>query len=106
MITIIRTANIQAEKYVEALEWAIKLSMLISSKFSVSSRVARNIGGNITEIHWLTDFKSIADFESFRNKVETDREYRDLIQQAITHNLLIGESLVDRIYGTVSLAKL
>jgi len=98
--------SIQTGKYVEVLEWAVKVSLLINGKFSVNTRVVRNIGGNFSEIHWLTDLKSLSDFESFRNKVETDSEYRNLIQEAITHNLLVSESLVDRIYGTVNLAKL
>ena len=105
MVTTIRSAKIQSGKFIEAIQWAVKVAMLINRKLNSHTKVARNVGGLFSEVHWLTEFENLAEYETFRDKLEADGEYQAMFKEAISQDLFVAESVMDQMYGVVPLPK-
>jgi len=103
MITFVRTATIHDGKVQDAFAWAVKVANYINEHISgVNVQVVRNIGGPIYQVHWVSNYESLAAFAERMKRVETDAGYQQLLVEGRQQLLLIGSSIVDNLYETVS----
>jgi len=102
MITAVRTASIHDGKIAEALAWAVKVTNYARDKFGANTQLMRNIGGPAGQIHWVSTFPSLADFENARKQIEPDEGYKSLVMEARQQNLFIGTSVVDALYESIA----
>jgi len=63
MITVVRTANIHDGKIDAAFAWAVKIAKYGRDKLGMNTQVARNIGGELYQLHWVSTYPSLADAE-------------------------------------------
>ena len=102
MITWVRTASIHDGKVEDSFAWAVKVANYINEKFEATVRVGRNIGGPVYQIHWVSDYQSLAVYEDLTKKVEADAGYQELLAEARQGGLFIGTSIVDSLYEMIS----
>ena len=103
MITWVRTANIHDGKINEAFEWAAKVASYINKKFDGANvQVLRNVGGPMYQVHWVGTHDSLAEFERQWKQIESDKGYRNLLTEIRRKGALIGTSVIDSLYESVS----
>lgn len=102
MITFVRTANIHDGKAQEAMAWAIKAAGYISENLGVNLQVMRNIGGMVSQVHWVANYESLSDFEAAMAKIEADAGYQQLLAEGRdAGGLFAASSIVDNLYASV-----
>ncbi len=78
MVITDRSAQIAPGKRVEALEWARKLTLHLRQKYPEhNARLAEEVLGDHTVIHWILEFDSLADYEEHGRKIADDKTYQD-----------------------------
>lgn len=103
MITQVRTAGIHDGKLQDAFAWAIKVASYVNKNVQGANvQVARNVGGPLYEVHWVSTVQSLAEYEAVWKRLEADSGYQNLIKEGRQQGLFIGSSIVDRLYETVS----
>jgi len=103
MITSILTANSQDGKGQAAFAWAVKVANYLNGSFSGANvKVLRNIGGPAWQVHWTSNFESLAVFEEERKRIEADEGYHKLLGEGRDQNLFIASSVVERLYQAIS----
>lgn len=53
------------------------------------------------QIHWVSTYQSLADFEKAWKQIEADDGYRALVSEARQQDLFIGTSITDSLYESV-----
>jgi hypothetical protein len=101
MITVVRTANIQDGKFIDAFAWAVKATGYVREKLGTNAQLSRNIGGPTYQVHWVSTYPSLADFEKAVKRMEADEGYKSLIEEARQQRLFIGTSIVDALYESI-----
>jgi hypothetical protein len=101
MITSVRSASVHDGKLFDAITFAVKIAKYMREKFSLNTQVSRNVGGPIYQLHWITTYPSLADFEKTGRQVEADEGYRSLLAELRQQNLLIGTSVTDSLYENI-----
>lgn len=101
MITSVVTADIHDGKLADAFAWAAKAAGYVSKQLGTNLQIARNIGGLLYQVHFVSTFASLAEFEQFSNKLQADPGYQELVTQARQEELLIGRSIVTHLYESV-----
>jgi hypothetical protein len=102
MITHVRTANIHDGKLADALAWAAKVCKYLRDHHGTNTQLARNIGGQIFQLHWVSTYPTLADFEKTMKKVENDAGYMALIGEARQQVLFIGTSVTDALHEMIA----
>lgn len=103
MITWVRTADIHDGKLNEAFAWAVKVTAYLNKKFKGADiQVMRNLGGPVYQVHWACNYDSLAAFEEQWKKIENDRGYNNLLSEIRKKGVLIGTSVVDSLYESIS----
>jgi hypothetical protein len=103
MITSIRTANSQDGKGQAGFAWAVKVANYINGSISGANvQVLRNIGGPTWQVHWVSNYESLAAFEGMMKRFEADEGYRKLLGEARDQQLFVASSVVDRLYEAIS----
>ena len=103
MITSILTANPQDGKGHAAFALAVKVANYINGSFSGANlQVLRNIGGPTWQVHWISNFESLAVFEEERKRIEADEGYLKLLGEGREQNLFAASSVVERLYEVIS----
>ena len=103
MITWMRTADIHDGKIDEAFSWAVKVANYINKKFKgVKVQVFRNVAGPAFQVHWVVNYPSLAIFEDKWRQIQADKGYGDLLKELREQSALVGASIVDSIYESVS----
>jgi len=101
MITVVRTANIHDGKIDAAFAWAVKIAKYGRDKLGMNTQVARNIGGELYQLHWVSTYPSLADAEKATKHAEGDEGFKALVGEARQQGLLVGTSIKDSIYESV-----
>jgi len=102
MITFVRTGDIQDGKAMQAIEWAVKISAYINETFETNISVQQNVAGQINQLHWVSTFESLGDFEVLMGKLMEDADYQQLIAESGEKGLFSANSLVDSFYRTIT----
>jgi len=79
--------------------------MLMLHRGSISGahvQVLRNIGGPVWQVHWISNYESLAAFEEMRKRIEADEGYLKLLGEGRDQQLLVASSVVDRLYEVIS----
>lgn len=102
MIVSIRTAGIQYGKQASAMAWAVKVAAYINSTFpGAKVRTTRSVGGPLSQVHWISEYASLADFETAWAKIESDAGYQALLKEARDGMLFDARSLRDDLHQTI-----
>ena len=102
MITFVRTANIHDGKMQDAMAWAVKTATYISQNLGVNVQVMRNVGGLVSQVHWVSNYASLADFEASMTKIVADAGYQQLLAEGGAGGLFAANSIVDNLYASAS----
>ena len=102
MITSVRTADINDGMAQAAFTWAVKVSHYINDNVDgVEVEVMRNVGGAVYQVHWVSRYASLAEYERLWGALEADAGYQALIDEARGAGFFIGMSIEDQLYATV-----
>lgn len=101
MITLVRTISIHDGKLGDAIAWSVKVTNYIVEKHGLKGQVNRNIGGAGYQIHFVSSYHSLADFEKAMKQVEADPGYMALVLEARQQGLFIGASVKDALYESI-----
>ena len=101
MITFVRTANIHDGKAQEAMAWAVKIATYISQNPGMNVQVMRNVAGLVSQVHWVANFASLAEFEASVAKIVADAGYQQLLAEGQAGGLFAASSTVDNLYASV-----
>ena len=103
MIIAIRTAGIQSGKQAAAVAWAVSVAAHINALLpGTKVRVTRAVGGPIAEVHWMSEYASLAEFETVWAKIEGDAGFQALLKEARDEDLFDPRTLRDEIHQTVA----
>lgn len=103
MITWVRTADIHDGKMNEAFAWAVKVAAYLNKKFKGAEiQVMRNVAGPVYQVHWVCNYDSLGAFEARWKEIEKDKGYNNLLSEIRKKSALIGTSVVDSFYESVS----
>jgi hypothetical protein len=93
MIVSVRTAGIQYGKQNAAY---------INATFKGANvRTTRAVGGPISQVHWISEYSSLADFETIWAKIEGDSGYQALLKEARDGMLFDARTLRDDLHQTI-----
>ena len=101
MITAVRTANIHDGKANEAVAWAIKTATYVSENLGVNLQVMRNVGGPVFQLHWVSNYESLAAYEAAMARIEADEGYQGLLAEGRNQGLFIASSIIDNLYASI-----
>jgi hypothetical protein len=93
MILSVRTAGIQSGKQAAA--------HINSTLPGLNVRATRSVGGLVACVHWISEYASLADFESKWAKLEADASYQALLKEARDANLFDASSIRDDLHQTI-----
>ena len=62
----------------------------------------RNIGGPIWQVHWVSNYESLAAYDKIMKGIEADSGYLKLVGEARDQKLFISTSIVDNLYEAIS----
>ncbi len=98
MITVVRTTPIMQGKTGEAMEWAEKAEKTLNTKCSWKGQVLFNISGHLDKIYWVGTHDSLAAYETWREKMDTNDDYNGILQDATARGLFVGSGITDHFY--------
>lgn len=102
MIVAVRSANIQQGVAIaEVFEWAVKVSMYLNEKFGTDTRVLRNVNGTMYQVHWATNYETLAQMEETNQELIADEGYNGLLAEAREQQLFVAASIVDNFHQSV-----
>ncbi len=101
MITAIRSAQIQDGKAQPAVEWALKAASYIRETFGTDTQVMRNVGGQTYQLHWVTNYESLAALEELQARSMVHEGYNAMLAEAGELGLFAIDSIVDSIYQSL-----
>jgi len=96
MIHMTRTASIAPGKAPAAHAFAQKVASHWKTEWDRTIEVRRPIGGNPSRIAWVSQYKDLAEYETFMVKSLADPKYMDLLVTA--GDLFIPGSINDEIW--------
>jgi len=96
MIHMTRTASIAPGKAPAAHSFAQKVASHWKTEWDRTIEVRRPIGGNTSRIAWVSQYKDLAEYETFMVKSLADPKYMDLLVTA--GDLFIPGSINDEIW--------
>jgi hypothetical protein len=103
MITVVRTASVHDGKMTEAVTWAVNATRYLRDRLGTNTQLARNIGGPVFQLHWVSTYPSLADLERVMRQIETDEGYNSRVAEARQRGLFIATSIVDSLYESIPL---
>jgi hypothetical protein len=93
----VRTGQIKTGKGREAMEWAKKVTGYINNTYPESNyEILSNIGSDLSQLHAISRFESLAQFEAYLAKLASDEKYLAIVQEMWDADLFTGWS--DRLY--------
>jgi hypothetical protein len=102
MILSIRSAGIQSGKQAAAFAWAVKVAAHINATVpGINVRASREVGGHVAVVHWISEYASLADFETKWAKLEADPGYQAHLKDARDAMYFDAASIHDHLYQTV-----
>ena len=103
MITYTLSMSIHDGKLVDAFSWAAKVAAHINQKFPGSNvQVVRNVGGPMYELHFVSVSESLAAYDALTKQMQADEGYQKLLNEGREQRLIIGTSVNERLYETVT----
>ena len=102
MITVVRSVEARDGKFRQALEGALQTASLINEKYDKETRVMGNVAGKSSQLHWVTEFESLAEFEEWVAKVSQDEKLAEMVAEHFEQGLFVEGSFTDNIYRTLS----
>ncbi len=103
MVTNVLSATIHDGKLVEATAWALKTAAYINDRFPEANlQVHRNVGGAMYELHWIGTAESLAAYDDLNKRIQADDGYQKLLQEGRLRGHVIGSSVTERLYETIS----
>ena len=69
---------------------------------SQTCRVVRIVGGPMYELHWVSTDESLAAYDDLNKEIQADEGYQKLLNEGREQRLVIGSSVTERLYETVS----
>ncbi len=98
MVRFQRTGSINQDKADEAVQWALKVAEYINKQFPEATlTVFLNRFGVQNAIHWVADFKQLADLDAYQLKIGADEGYKNLVKETTG---LFGE-ISDSVINTI-----
>ena len=69
MIVSVRTFDLKEDKYFEGIQWAQSMTKLFSDEFGVRVKILTAVSGPTQQIHFVSEYDSLADFEELMSKM-------------------------------------
>jgi hypothetical protein len=102
MILSVRTGGMQSGKQMAGFAWAVKVAAYLNTTFpGMNVRVTRPVGGPLAEVHWLSEFASLAEYEARVAKFEADAGYQGLLKEARDGGFFDARTLRDDLHQTI-----
>jgi hypothetical protein len=102
MILSLARAGIEYGKQAAAIAWAAKFAAHMNTILPGSNvRVTRAVGGPVAEVYVLSEFASLADYETRSATLETDAGYQALLKEARDGGLFDARTLRIELHQTV-----
>lgn len=102
MITAVRTATMTDGNAMAGFAWAVKVGGHITQNVGINVQVLRNIGGPVNQVHWVSNYESLADYEAGLKKIYEDAGFQQLFAEAAEQKLFVSSSIVDSLYETIA----
>jgi len=102
MILALARAGIEYGKQAAAFAWTAKVASHMNTTFPGSNvRVTRAVGGPVAEVCMLSEFASLADYETRSAKFEADAGYQALLKEARDGGLFDARTLRIELHQTI-----
>ena len=95
MLMNVRTAVVQPGKLAQAMTWADDLCETIA-RLGGHLKLGTQVGGSVTTIVWIAEYKDFADYEARTSKLFANAEYNEIAQQAAT--VLVSGEIRDQLF--------
>jgi len=96
MITVIRTSTAFPGMTGEAVVWAKRIAAMVKRVTGRDQFVATAFAGMLSEIAWIAQYDSIAQYDDLRTRVLNDPEYIAALRQA--RDLFVPGSVRDQVW--------
>lgn len=96
MITVIRTSTAFPGMTGEAVSWAKRIAAMVKRVTGRDQFVATAFAGMLSEIAWIAQYDSVAQYDELRTKVMNDPEYIDALKKA--RDLFVPGSVRDQVW--------
>jgi hypothetical protein len=95
MVRWMRSTNVKAGKYMEAIGWAKEMAAYGEKAYGAKIRVFLDSFGDVSTIRWMIDYPDLATAEKATEKVLADTEYFKRVAQAFTTGLFVEGTTID-----------
>ena len=95
MLMNVRTAVVQPGKLAEAMAWARHVQDTVA-RLGGDLKLGKQVGGSVTTIVWIAQYKDFADYENRTSKLLANTEYNKSVADAA--NLLVAGEIRDQLF--------
>jgi len=81
MIVSVRTFDLKEDKYFEGIQWAQSMTKLFSDEFGVRVKILTAVSGPTQQIHFVSEYDSLADFEELMSKMLAHPKVQEFSKQ-------------------------
>ena len=81
MIVSVRTFDLKEDKYFEGIQWAQSMTKLFSDEFGVPVKILTAVSGPTQQIHFVSEYDSLADFEELMSKMLAHPKVQEFSKQ-------------------------
>ena len=81
MIVSVRTFDLKEDKYFEGIRWAQSMTKLFSDEFGVQVKILTAVSGPTQQIHFVSEYDSLADFEELMSKMLAHPKVQEFSKQ-------------------------
>ena len=81
MIVSVRTFDLKEDKYFEGIQWAQSMTKLFSDEFGVQVKILTAVSGPTQQIHFVSEYDSLADFEELMSKMLAHPKVQEFSKQ-------------------------
>ena len=99
MIVSVRTFDLKEDKYFEGIRWAQSMTKLFSDEFGVQVKILTAVSGPTQQIHFVSEYDSLADFEELMSKMLAHPKVQEFSKQRAEFS--VEDTSEHNIYRTV-----
>ena len=81
MIVSVRTFDLKEDKYFEGIQWAQGMTKLFNDEFGVVVKILTGVSGPTQQIHFVSEYDSLADFEELMSKMLAHPKVQEFSKQ-------------------------
>lgn len=101
MITWVRRADMNDGKTMAGFAWAVKVGAYSTENLGINVQVVRNVGGLVNQVHWVSTYESLAEYDAALKKILADDGYQKLYAEAMEQKFFCASSIVDSLYEAI-----